>query len=277
MRARATAGTAQRGEVVLAAKGLSCGYGQMSVVRDLDLPVVAGEVAALIGPNGAGKTTTLLTLAGELTPLGGEVEWMGEPTTEPMHRRCQRGLSYVTEERSVIMGLSALDNLRLAGVPVERATALFPELGRLLKRPAGLLSGGEQQMLTVARALGREPSVLLVDELSLGLAPLVVERLLEAVRAASEERAVGVLLVEQRVRQALAVADRVYVMQRGQIVLAGTTEEIGAQLSEIEAAYLAAESTDGEGGRTAGPSLPSDQPQSQTNHHESQSEQGNHA
>jgi branched-chain amino acid transport system ATP-binding protein len=233
----------QQGQVVLAAKGLSCGYGQMAVVRDLDLPVVAGEVAALIGPNGAGKTTTLLTLAGDLAPLGGDVEWMGQPTTAPMHRRCQEGLSYVTEERSVIMGLSAQDNLRLAGVSVESATALFPELGRLMKRSAGLLSGGEQQMLTVARALGRDPSVLLLDELSLGLAPMVVQRLLDAVRIASKERGVGVLLVEQQVRQALAVADQVYVMQRGQIVLAGAAAEIAAQLADIEAAYLATDST----------------------------------
>jgi branched-chain amino acid transport system ATP-binding protein len=218
----------------------------MPVVRDLDLPIVAGEVAALIGPNGAGKTTTLLTLAGELPTMAGEVRWKGQPTTAPMHRRCQQGLSYVTEERSVIMGLSARDNLRLADVSVERATSLFPELAPLMKRPAGLLSGGEQQMLTVARALGRDPSVMLLDELSLGLAPMVVHRLLGAVRAASTERGVGVLLVEQQVRQAIAIADRVYVMQRGQVVLSGTSEEIGGQLAEIEAAYLTAESTDGE-------------------------------
>ena len=141
----------QPGEVLLEAKGLSCGYGSMSVVRGLDLPVVAGEVAALIGPNGAGKTTTLLTLAGELSPISGEVRWAGQPTTAPMHRRCSQGLSYVTEERSVIMKLTAYENLRLAGVTIENATSLFPELEPLLKRPAGLLSGGEQQMLTVAR------------------------------------------------------------------------------------------------------------------------------
>jgi branched-chain amino acid transport system ATP-binding protein len=236
--------TPRAGEVLLEARGVTSGYGQMPVVRDLDLPIVAGEVAALIGPNGAGKTTTLLTLAGELPTMAGEVHWKGQPTTAPMHRRCQQGLSYVTEERSVIMGLSARDNLRLADVSVERATSLFPELAPLMKRPAGLLSGGEQQMLTVARALGRDPSVMLLDELSLGLAPMVVHRLLAAVRAASTEQGVGVLLVEQQVRQ--AIADRVYVMQRGQVVLSGTSEEIGGQLAEIEAAYLTAESTDGE-------------------------------
>ncbi|MCU1452045.1 MAG: putative branched-chain amino acid transporter ATP-binding protein [Acidimicrobiales bacterium] len=228
------------GDVLLEAKDLSCGYGRMSVVRGLDLPVVAGEVAALIGPNGAGKTTTLLTLAGELAPISGEVRWLGAPTSSPMHQRCKQGLSYVTEERSVIMKLTAHENLRLANVTVAAATALFPELEPLLKRPAGLLSGGEQQMLTVARALGRHPAVMLLDELSLGLAPIIVQRLLQAVRTASKERGVGVLLVEQHVRQALQVADRVYVMQRGRIVLSGSAHEVGSQLSEIEAAYLTA-------------------------------------
>jgi branched-chain amino acid transport system ATP-binding protein len=231
---------AEPGTVLLEARGLSCGYGNMSVVRDLDLPIVAGEIAALIGPNGAGKTTTLLTLAGELAPVSGEVRWLGTPTTAPMHQRCRQGLSYVTEERSVIMKLTAHENLRLANVSVDTATSLFPELEPLLGRPAGLLSGGEQQMLTVARALGRDPSVMLLDELSLGLAPIVVRRLLDAVRAASTERGVGVLLVEQHVRQALEVADRVYVMQRGRIALSGPADEIGGQLSEIEAAYLTA-------------------------------------
>jgi branched-chain amino acid transport system ATP-binding protein len=226
------------GEVLLEARGLSCGYGQMSVVRDLHLPIVAGEVAALIGPNGAGKTTTLLTLAGDLPPISGEVHWKGERTTAALHERCRQGLSFVTEERSVIMKLTAHENLRLAGVSVERATALFPELGPLMKRPAGLLSGGEQQMLTVARALGRDPQAMLLDELSLGLAPMVVRRLLSAVRDASKVRGVGVLLVEQHVRQAFEVADRVYVMQRGRIMLSGSVEELAGQLSDIEAAYL---------------------------------------
>src|SRR6476620_3237561 len=115
------------GEALLEARALSCGYGHMSVVRDLDLSVVAGEVAALIGPNGAGKTTTLLTLAGELAPISGEVRWMGQPTTSPMHQRCSQGLSYVTEERSVIMKLTTAENLRLANVTVDAATALIPE------------------------------------------------------------------------------------------------------------------------------------------------------
>jgi branched-chain amino acid transport system ATP-binding protein len=223
---------------VLEARGLSSGYGQVMVVRDLDIHVGPGEVVALLGPNGAGKSTTLLTLAGEIRPSGGEVHLLGEPTTAPMYRRCRDGLGFVTEERSVIMDLTTAENLRLAGVDAAEAVSLFPSLGALLGRKAGLLSGGEQQMLALARALGRHPRVLLADELSLGLAPMVVTRLLGQLRTAADTRDVGVLLVEQHVRRALDVADRVYVMQRGRIVLSGTAQEVGGQLLEIEAAYL---------------------------------------
>jgi branched-chain amino acid transport system ATP-binding protein len=172
--------------------------------------------------------------------MSGEVRWMGQPTRAPLHVRCRAGLSYLTEERSIIMNMSAADNLRLARVPPARAIALFPELDPLLKRTAGLLSGGEQQMLALARALGREPRVLLADELSLGLAPLVVTRLLNAIRAAADERGVGILLVEQHVRQAMGVADRVYVIERGAITMSGPVSEMSGRLDEIEAAYLSA-------------------------------------
>jgi branched-chain amino acid transport system ATP-binding protein len=224
---------------LLECRGLSAGYGEMAVVRDLDLQVGPGEVVALLGSNGAGKTTTLLTLAGELAPLAGEVRWRGSPTSAPMHRRCRDGLGFVTEERSVIMSLTAAENLRLAGVADEVAVGLFGELEPLLGRRAGLLSGGEQQMLTLARALGRRPDVLLADELSLGLAPLVVSRLLGAIRRAADEQGVGVLLVEQNVRLALGVADHVGVMQRGQVVVSGSPDAIADEMASLEAAYLA--------------------------------------
>ena len=225
-------------ETLIEARGLSAGYGRMAVVRDLDLKVDAGEVVALIGANGAGKTTTLLTLAGELAPLEGEVHFLGSPTRSPMHARCRKGLGYVTEERSVIMNMSVADNLKLADVAPSVAVEYFPAIEAIMDRRAGLCSGGEQQMLSLARALGREPKVLLADELSLGLAPLVVTNLLQTVRAAARERGVGVLLVEQHVRQALRVADRVYVMERGRIALSGTSDEVVGQLDKIEAAYL---------------------------------------
>ena len=226
-------------ETLIEARGLSAGYGKMAVVRDIDLRVDAGEVVALIGANGAGKTTTLLTLAGELEPLGGEVHLLGAPTRAPMHVRCRNGLGYVTEERSVIMEMSVADNLKLAGVAPSVAFWYFPALEQIMGRRAGLCSGGEQQMVSLARALGREPKVLLADELSLGLAPIVVTTLLQAVRDAATERGVGVLLVEQHVRQALKVADRVYVMERGHLALSGTAAEVAGQLDKIESVYLA--------------------------------------
>ncbi len=225
-------------ETLIEARGLSAGYGKMAVVREIDLRVDAGEVVALIGANGAGKTTTLLTLAGDLPPLEGEVRFFGEPTRSPMHRRCRSGLGYVTEERSVIMDMSVANNLKVAGVSPADAFEFFPDLERIMNRRAGLCSGGEQQMLSLARALARKPKILLADELSLGLAPIIVTNLLAAVRAAADS-GVGVLLVEQHVRQALTIADRVYVMQRGRIALSGTCAEVEGQLDKIEAAYLA--------------------------------------
>jgi branched-chain amino acid transport system ATP-binding protein len=226
-------------DTLIEARGMSAGYGKMAVVREVDLRVDAGEVVALIGANGAGKTTTLLTLAGELAPMEGEVHFLGKPTRSPMHARCRDGLGYVTEGRSVIMDMSVADNLKLAAVPPAVAFDYFPALEMIMDRRAGLCSGGEQQMLSLARALGRHPKVLLADELSLGLAPIIVTNLLKAVRDAADERGVGVLLVEQHVRQALKIADRVHVMERGHIVLSGTAQEVVGQLDKIEAAYLA--------------------------------------
>jgi branched-chain amino acid transport system ATP-binding protein len=225
-------------DTLIEAQGLSAGYGKMAIVRDLDIRVDAGEVVALFGANGAGKTTTLLTLAGELAPMEGEVRFLDRPTTAPMHVRCRNGLGYVTEERSVIMDMSVADNLKLAAVPQALACEYFPALEAIMHRRAGLCSGGEQQMVSLARVLGRNPKVLLVDELSLGLAPIIVTNLLRAVRVAAEEQGVGVLLVEQHVRQALKIADRAYVLERGRIVLSGIAGEVARQLDRIEAAYL---------------------------------------
>jgi branched-chain amino acid transport system ATP-binding protein len=226
---------------LLECRGLAAGYGAVAVVRDLDLRVEPGEVVALIGPNGAGKTTTLLTLAGELPAIGGDIIFRGVATKAPLFRRARRGMGFVTEERSVFMSLTAEENLRLAGVSPAAAIAIFSELEPLMGRTAGLLSGGEQQMLTLARAVARDPKLLLADELSLGLAPLVVRRLLDTVRRVATERSTGVLLVEQHVRQALNIADRVYVMQRGRIVMSGSADDVGGRLDEVEATYLSSQ------------------------------------
>ena len=225
-------------DTLIEAQRLSAGYGKMAIVREVDIRVDAGEVVALFGANGAGKTTTLLALAGELTPMEGEVRFLGQPTTAPMHVRCRNGLGYVTEERSVIMDMTVADNLKLADVSPATACENFPALEPIMKRRAGLCSGGEQQMVALARVLGRHPKVLLVDELSLGLAPIIVTNLLQAVRSVAENQGIGVLLVEQHVRQALKVADRAYVMERGHIALNGTADEVVSQLDKIESAYL---------------------------------------
>lgn len=225
-------------EVLIAARELSLSYGAVPAVTNLDLEVRAGEVVALMGANGAGKSTTLMGLAGLLKPSGGQTELMGAPSTEPMHKRARRGMRYVSEERSIIRGLSVSDNLKLGLGPVDEAIELFPELEPLLGRPAGLLSGGEQQILTLARALAGDVRVLLADELSLGLAPLVVRRLLTAARRAADERGVGVLLVEQHAHLALTYADRAYVLHRGEAVLEGSASELSARLDEIQASYL---------------------------------------
>ncbi|MGH8916943.1 MAG: ABC transporter ATP-binding protein [Actinomycetes bacterium] len=219
-------------------RDLCAGYGATLVVHDVNIEVHPGEVVGILGANGAGKTTTLLALAGELPLASGQLLQDGQPLTMPLHRRARKGLAFVTEERSVFMRLTTRQNLGVSrDCDVKKATALFRELAPLMSRRAGLLSGGEQQMLTLARALARPTKLLLADELSLGLAPLSVERLINAVRSAADE-GMGALLVEQHVHQLLRIADRIYVMRRGHVVFSGTAAEARAQLDEIRAHYL---------------------------------------
>jgi branched-chain amino acid transport system ATP-binding protein len=224
---------------VVECRDVSVGYGSAVVVQGLNLTVNAGEVVALLGPNGAGKTTTLLSLAGEVPLLAGEVAFSGRPGVVPLYQRARNGLAFVTEERSAFMSLTVRENLRLGKGGVEAVLAMVPELEPLLDRRVGLLSGGEQQMLTVGRALATEPRVLFADELSLGLAPMVLDRLLGLVRRAADS-GVGVLLVEQQARKALRVCDRAYVLSKGAVAMEGTADDLRRRLPEIEAAYLSA-------------------------------------
>ncbi|MEO6495735.1 MAG: ATP-binding cassette domain-containing protein [Ilumatobacteraceae bacterium] len=223
---------------LLETRSLKAGYLGREVVRAVNLRVDAGEVVCLLGPNGAGKSTTLLTIAGDLPPVDGIVMFNNVPTFTPMDQRVRGGIGLITEDRLVFSKLSARDNLRVGGGSVEAALALFPELEPRLDVRGGMLSGGEQQMLALARALSRKPSLLLADELSLGLAPKIVDRLLGAVRAAADERGTGALIIEQHAHKALKYADRMYLMARGQILLELPADEALQRLDEIENTYL---------------------------------------
>jgi branched-chain amino acid transport system ATP-binding protein len=228
---------------LLAIEGLSAGYDQAPVIRGLDLTVGAGEVVGLLGANGAGKTTTLRVISGLVRPLKGRVRFGGldlsgvSPT-----QRARRGIVHVPEGRGIFYGLTVAEHFRL-GFRGERpdeeaAYAHFPKLGELRTRRVGLLSGGEQQMLAVGRALARKPRLLLLDELSLGLAPVIVESLLPVVREYAQQSGCGVLLVEQHVQLALEVADRGYVLSHGEIVLHERVEALRADRQLLIASYL---------------------------------------
>jgi ABC-type branched-subunit amino acid transport system ATPase component len=229
---------ARGGEVLLAATDMAVGYNGRPVVRGIGLQLHQGEVIALLGANRAGKTTTLMGLAGAITPLEGEVHCFGERIVKrvPPNKLAEQGLAMLTEGRSVFRQLTVAENLRVGGCDVDAALEMFPELIPLRKRSVGLLSGGQQQMVGMCRALARRPRVLLVDEMSLGLAPMVVARLMDALRLAADDLNVGVVLVEQHVPQALRIADHVCVVAGGRMSLSGPASEIGHRVDE---AFLA--------------------------------------
>jgi branched-chain amino acid transport system ATP-binding protein len=228
---------------VLSLEGLTAGYDGAAVVRELDVTVGPGEVVALLGANGAGKTTTLRVISGLVKPMAGRVVFAGADLvrTSPS-ARAQRGIAHVPEGRGLFFGLTVAEHFRLGhrGERLDSDVAFeyFPALRELQGRRVGLLSGGEQQMLAVSRALARGPRLLLLDELSLGLAPVIVERLLPVVQRFAGESGCAVLLVEQHVHLALEVADRGYVLSHGRIVVADEAKRLRADRQLLIASYL---------------------------------------
>ena len=228
---------------VLTLDGLTAGYNGSPVLRDVSLTVRPGEVVALLGANGAGKTTTLRTMVGALKPMRGRVLFGGDDLVgQAVAARARQGVAHVPEGRGVFFSLTVAEHfkLRCRGERMDSAAAYryFPALAELTGRRAGLLSGGEQQQLAVGRALARQPKLLLIDELSLGLAPIIVERLMPVVRTYAEESGCGVLLVEQHVDLALAVADRGYVLLHGEIAASGDSAELRANPEIVLSSYL---------------------------------------
>ncbi len=227
----------------LTCRGLTGGRGSTVVFRDLDLDVDAGSVLALLGPNGAGKSTLLLTLAGLLPALAGHASVDGVPLRSGDAVGANRaGVVLVPDDRSLFTTLTVEENLEVArsrrGPAARELLDVFPALEKRWRLPAGALSGGEQQMLAMARALVQQPKVLLVDEMSMGLAPLVVETLFATVRRIARDHGAAIVIVEQHVMLALGVADEAVVLNRGTIVVRGAAAELRNDSKRLERAYL---------------------------------------
>ena len=229
---------------LLEVRDLHVHYGRLPVLRGVDLEVEEGSVVALLGPNGAGKTTLLKTVAGLLQPTSGEVLFDGAPVHgAPANRVARQGVCLIPEGRGIFPNLTVADNLRLTlrGHPDGRRHVLehFPVLGERQRQLAGTLSGGEQQMLALARAVGTRPRLLMADELSLGLAPLLVQTIIETLERLHEDEGHTILLVEQYATHALRLADVIYVLARGEVVWSGGPDELQAS-EELMEAYLGA-------------------------------------
>ncbi len=231
---------------MLSIENVKSTYGRIEVLHGVTLHVEAGEIVTLIGANGAGKTTLLHAISGVQPITTGTIRFEGKPIEQrPAHARVALGISQVPEGRQLFEPLSVKDNLRLGAWSrgdgdwereFARVRAMFPMLEAFWERPAGTLSGGQQQMLAIGRALMAKPRLLLLDEPSMGLAPNLVDHVLAVIRALKDDQ-LTILLVEQNARAALAIADRAYVLETGKITLSGTAAEIQAD-ARVRDAYL---------------------------------------
>ena len=226
-------------------RGLTAGYGAAPVISELNLRVDAGEVVAMLGRNGAGKTTTLMAIGGFVKRSAGVVTVNGNAVSGAPHHRMRGLVGLVLEGRSVFPPMTTAQYLKVGGVGVADAVRLFPELEPRLNVRAGNLSGGEQQMLSLARAMCRRPRVLLLDELSFGLAPVICERLFSRVREFAADHGIAVVLVEQHLHYAAQVADRAVVMSQGRIALELPASELTSRAAEVERLYLGTAEMDG--------------------------------
>jgi branched-chain amino acid transport system ATP-binding protein len=227
---------------VLECSGLDVGYGKLTVARDITFALKPKTVLTILGPNGAGKTTLLMTLAGFLPPRAGTITLNGDPVKGSSPRRMnQAGMILIPDFRALFTELTPIQNLKLAatrGADLDPVLELFPALLRREKLRVGDLSGGEQQMLAIARALVQSPKLLLIDEMSMGLAPVAVESLMPVIRRVADETGASVVMVEQHVQLALEVADEAMVMVHGSIVLSGPAETYRNDTSAVESAYM---------------------------------------
>jgi branched-chain amino acid transport system ATP-binding protein len=230
---------------ILEVSSLSVAYGHAYAVRDLDLHLEQGEILALMGPNGAGKSSALMAIAGAIQTRGGKIRFDGQILRPGRpSQRAKAGLRVIPEGRSVFREMTVAENLRLGGAVLgggdvaSRAVGYFPALEPLLNRKVSLLSGGEQQMLCLGGALATRPKVLLIDEMSLGLAPVAVNKLMSALVAACRDEGVSAVVVEQHVGVALDAATRVQLMRHGRVVLEGLSADYADDPSQLMASYV---------------------------------------
>ncbi len=234
---------------LLKLSGVHTHYGHIHALKGLDLEVATGEVVTLIGANGAGKSTLMMTLFGAPRASAGRIVFEGEDITRlSPHEVSRRGIALVPEGRRIFPRMTVLENIQIGATfadpanfeaDIQRMFAMFPILQQRLQQRAGTLSGGEQQMLAIARALMGRPKLLMLDEPSLGLAPIYIRRVFEIIRELNRDYGMTILLVEQNAHHALRVAHRGYVLQHGEVVLSGSGAELLAS-SEVRAAYLEA-------------------------------------